>query len=381
MDRRVYLFTIISFIVGMVELLIGGILDLIADDLQVTHGQAGILISVFSLIFAIAGPVLIIATSQVERKKLTMMTLIIFFFGNIIAVFSTTYTLLMVSRIVTAASGALLTVLSIVMASRVVERHYVGRAVGIVIMGISGSIVLGLPIGLVIGHQFGWRAPFLFVALLTVLLMLLVHFTMGRITPEKQIPLREQLATLKSNKVLFAHLTTFLFLAGHFTFYAYFTPFINTELGMSGTIVSVIYFIFGAAAVAGGGLAGMLTDRFGSERVVLVVTALFAVSLFVIPFSSAWIPLFIFVVIIWGIMSWGITPPMQNYLIETAPEAAATHQSLNNSALHFGIAFGSFIGSIVIDKMAVTTNAYIGSAIVVLALLAAAFSFTRKKLA
>src|SRR5690625_4973522 len=101
----------ISFIVGMVELLIGGILDLIADDLQVTHGQAGILISVFSLVFAIAGPVLIIATSQVERKKLTMMTLIIFLFGNIIAVFSPTYTLLMVSRIVTAASGALLTVL------------------------------------------------------------------------------------------------------------------------------------------------------------------------------------------------------------------------------------------------------------------------------
>src|SRR5690625_7350554 len=98
--------------------------------------------------------------------------------------------------------------------------------------------------------------------------MLVVHFTMGHITPEKQVPIREQLATLKSNKVLFAHLTTFLFLAGHFTFYAYFTPFINTELGMSGTIVSVIYFIFGEAAVAGGGLAGMLTDRFGSERVV-----------------------------------------------------------------------------------------------------------------
>src|SRR5690625_7408130 len=100
-----------------------------------------------------------------------MITLIIFLFGNIIAVFSPTYTLLMVSRIVTAASGALLTVLSIVMASRVVERHYVGRAVGIVIMGISGSIVLGLPIGLVIGHQFGWRAPFVFIAILTILLM------------------------------------------------------------------------------------------------------------------------------------------------------------------------------------------------------------------
>src|SRR5690625_7307172 len=117
--------------------------------------------------------------------------------------------------------------------------------------------------------------------------MLVVHFTMGHITPEKQVPIREQLATLKSNKVLFAHLTTFLFLAGHFTFYAYFTPFINTELGMSGTIVSVIYFIFGAADVAGGGLEVMLTVRFGSERIVLVVTALIVVSLYCNTLSYA----------------------------------------------------------------------------------------------
>lgn len=380
MDKRVYLFTTIAFIVGMVELIIGGILDLIALDLNVSHGQAGLLITIFSLVFAISGPLLIIATSQVERKKLTILTLIVFLIGNGIAILSINYSLLMLSRIVTAASGALLTVLSIVMASRIVKREYVGRAVGLVIMGISGSIVLGLPIGLIIGHQFGWRAPFLFIAFLTILLLAFVYFVMGEIAPERQIPLRKQLATLKSNKILFAHLTTFLFLAGHFTFYAYFTPFINSELKLTGSIVSIIYFIYGVAAVLGGGFGGTLTDRFGSERVVLFVTAVFSISLFVLPFVSQFMIIFIFIVIVWGVMSWAITPPMQNYLMESAPEAAATHQSLNNSALHFGIAFGSFVGSIVIDKMSVTYNALIGSFIVLLALFAALFSFSRKKI-
>ena len=380
MDKRVYLFTVLAFIVGMVELIIGGILDLVAEDLHISIGQAGILITVFSLVFAIAGPLLIVATAGLERRKLTLLALMVFLFGNLLAVFSGSYTLLMASRVVTAASGALLTMLSIIMASRIVKREYIGRAIGIVIMGISGSIVLGLPIGLVLGHEFGWRAPFILITLLTVLLMLTVYFFMSEIEPEEAVPLREQLRTLRSSKILFAHLTTFLFVGGHFTFYAYFTPFINSELGMSGSVVSGIYFVFGLAAVAGGGLGGMLTDRLGSQRVVLLVTAIFAVTLFVLPFTAKVFLLFMFIVLIWGIMSWTITPPMQSYLIEVAPEVAATHQSLNNSALHFGIAFGSLIGSIVIEKATVTTNALVGSGIVLLALFAAIFSFSRKPL-
>lgn len=314
MDRRVYLFTIIAFIVGMVELLIGGILDLIASDLNVTEGKAGLLISVFSLIFAIAGPLLIVLTSQIERKKLTIITLIIFLLGNIVAIISTNYIMLMTSRIITAASGALLTVLSIVVASSIVTEKYIGRAVGIVIMGISGSIVLGLPIGVLLGHQFQWRAPFAFVAILTIILIITVYFLMTEIAPEKQVPIRTQLQTLKNQKILSAHLTTFLFLAGHFMFYAYFTPFLNQKLGVAGTFVSVIYFIYGAAAVSGGGLGGLLTDTFGAKRVVAFITLTFAIVLFIIPYLTSIMALFLIAIIIWGIMSWAITPPMQNIL-------------------------------------------------------------------
>ncbi|MUV38322.1 Purine efflux pump PbuE [Lentibacillus sp. JNUCC-1] len=172
MDKKVYFFMIVSFVVGMVELIIGGILDLIADDLQISLGQAGFLITIFSLIFAIAGPILLYMTSNIERKKLTLMSLVVFLAGNIVTVFSPTYSIVFLGRIISAISGALLIILCLVMAPSVVEPRYRGRAIGVVSMGVSGSLVLGVPIGLVIGNAFGWRAPFVLITILTILAMI-----------------------------------------------------------------------------------------------------------------------------------------------------------------------------------------------------------------
>ncbi|MGM8364946.1 MFS transporter [Virgibacillus sp. W0181] len=371
MDKRVYLLTIIAFVVGMVELIIGGILDLIANDLQVTLGQAGQLISIFSLVFAISAPILLVVTSSVDRKRLTLYALTVFFIGNMIVLFSTSYAILLLARIIATASGSLLVVLSITLASSIVPQKYVGRAIGIVVMGVSGSLVLGVPIGLMLGNAFGWRAPFALICLLTILMILFVFFFMKPIDSKKAIPLKAQLATLRSRKILFTQLTTFLFLAGHIILYAYFTPFLKQIVGIGDSWISIIYLIFGIAAVAGGGLGGIITDRFGSIRVMLIVIAAFALTMFIIPYSTFALPIFLIVMIIWGTLSWAITPAVQSYLISSSPETAAIQQSLNNSALHFGIAFGSMIGGIAIERVSVENNATIGAFFVVLALGAA----------
>jgi DHA1 family purine base/nucleoside efflux pump-like MFS transporter len=374
LDKRVYLLTIVSFVVGMVELIIGGILDLVADDLGVTLGRAGLLITVFSLVFAVSAPVLLVATANIERKKLTLLALLAFSVGNVIAVFSPTYTILFLSRVVSAMSGSLLVVLCITLASNIVEPAYRGRAIGIVVMGVSGSLVLGVPIGLMLGNSFGWRAPFMLITVLTVFSILGVYFFMGKIAPRPSVPLREQLATLKNRKIFFGQMTTFLFLAGHMTLYAYLTPFLKATMGMSGTWVSIVYLIFGAAAVTGGGIGGTLADRFGAKQTIFTVIIAFGVAIFVIPYTTFALPVFLVVLVVWSMMNWAITPPMQSYLIETSPETADTQQSLNNSALHFGIAFGSFIGSLVIERASVTANATVGGIIIILALASALIS-------
>src|SRR5690625_4536521 len=193
----------IAFGVGMVELIIGGILDLVAADLNITEGEAGLLITFFALSFALSGPILLYVTRSVDRKQVTLYALLIFFMANLIVIFSTTYFMVLLSRILSAASGALLIVLCLTLASHISTAKYRGRAIGLVVMGISGSVVLGLPIGVSLGHAFGWRSPFIVVAILTALLALSVMLFFGNISQKQSLTLKEQIGTLKNRRVLF----------------------------------------------------------------------------------------------------------------------------------------------------------------------------------
>lgn len=364
MDKRIYILMMASFVVGLVELIIGGIIDLIAVDLQVSLGKVGFLITIYSLILGLLGPVLLVLTAKMERKKLTLLFLVLFLIGNIVTAISASYMILLAGRIISAVSASLLINLCLVLAPSIVEVKYRGRALGIVSMGISGSIVLGLPIGLLLGNTFNWRAPFLLIIFLTVLSLAGVYFFMKKVEPKPYLPLGEQLKTLKNRKIFFAQATTFLFLGGHTVLYAYFTPFLKDVAGFGESMVSVAYLIFGIAAVAGGGLGGIMGDRIGTRKSIFIVAIVFSCAIFSIPYTTFSFILFAAVMVIWGAMSWAMSPPMQSYLIETAPESSDIQQSINNSALHFGIAFGSFVGGIVIEQSTVNYNAIVAGIIV-----------------
>ncbi|SET96111.1 MFS transporter, DHA1 family, purine base/nucleoside efflux pump [Salinibacillus kushneri] len=374
MDKRVYLLMMIAFVIGMVELIIGGILDLIANDLNITLGQAGFLITIFSLIFAIMSPILLVMTAKMERKKLMMISLFIFLIGNVITVFSSTYSIVFLGRVISATSGALLIILCLVMSPGLVERKYRARAIGLVSMGVSGAIVLGVPFGILIGNTLGWRAPFVVITILTLISMLGVYFLMEKVTPTPPVPIKDQLKTLQSPKIVFAHATTFLYMTGHTALYAYLKPFLQASTSLDGTWISVIYFAFGFAAVSGGGIGGTLGDLFGTKQTIVFSLIIFGIIVYSIPYMTFNIPLLFAGVVIWGVLSWAISPAMQSYLIETSPETSDTQQSLSNSSLHFGVAFGSFLGGIIIEQTSVNQNALIGSILIAFSLVTAYLS-------
>lgn len=376
MDKRVYLLMAIAFGVGMVELIIGGILDLVALDLHITEGRAGLLITFFALTFAISGPILLYFTRNFDRKTVTLFALFIFFIANLIVIFSSSYSMVLFSRILSAASGSLLIVLCLTLASHISLPKYRGRAIGLVVMGISGSVVLGLPIGVSLGHAFGWRSPFILVAILTIVLAISVLIFFGNVPLKETLTLREQVETLKNKRILFGHLTTFFFLAGHFTLYGYLTPFVQETYGFAGTLITIVYFVYGLAAVAGGGLAGFTADHFGVRQTLLTTIILLGVSLLIISYQS--LVIFWPILVLWGILSWAITPPVQTHLINLAKETADIQQSLNNAALHLGIAFGTFVGSIIIDNFSVVINPFIGIIFVGLSFFSARYSLQAK---
>lgn len=382
MNFRVYILAISAFIVGIVELIIGGILDQIAADLHISISKAGQLISVFSLAFAVSSPILLNATAKIERKKLYLWTLFFFLIGNLMAVFSPNYMVLMLSRIVSAAAASLLIVLSVTVASNLVKPEYKGRAIGVIYMGVSGSLVLGVPLGMTLGNLYGWRAPFVLISALTVLAAASIFFFLKEIPPNPIVPLREQLKALRNSKIVSAQFISILMLTGHLTLYAYFTPFLQSTLHLDATMVSVMYFVFGIAAVAGGGMGGLASDKLGTGRSILTIIPLFAVSMMLMPIATKapfWV--FLIVMIIWSALSWSISPAQQNYLIQTAPKTADIQLSINNSACHIGIAAGSAVGGVVIEKSSVMYNSWVGVLFILAALLCAFYSITKSSAA
>lgn len=380
MNKKVYVLAIAAFVVGTVELILGGILDLIATDLHLSYAKAGYLISIFSLVYAISAPILLNVTARFERKKVYLCTLVVFLISNLISAFSVNFYMLMAGRALGAATGSLIFVLSLTLAARIVEPQYKGRAVGIITMGGSASLILGVPLGIFVGNMAGWREVFIFIAILTALVIVAISIAMDRVQPIPVVPLKKQLSALWNPRMLAIHATTLLVLAGHLTLYAYFTPFLQATIGASSTMVTFIYVMFGIAAVAGGGIGGLLSDRLHPAKAIIIVLVPFIITMALIPVSVG-LPLIAFLLLlsVWSALSWTVTPVQNSLIIKTSPETADTLISTNSGIAHAGIALGTYIGGMVIDHSAIQYTGWVGSILILLGLVTAIYAITRKE--
>lgn len=380
MNFRIYIMAIATMAVGLVELLVGGILPVIADDLNVSLSSAGQLITFFALTYAIAGPVLYALTSHIERKQLYLTTLLVFAAANILTFFSQSFAFIMIARLITAAATALIVILSVTIAARITEQAYQAKAIGFIYMGVSSALVFGVPLGVLVTEYLGWRVIFLAVSALALVSMLLIAWALEPMPGQVSSPLSTQLASLKKRKLLSAQLATVFMLAGHFSLYAYFTPYLQETMQLGTQWISIAYFAFGVAAMLGGLFGGILATKVGDKKAIIGVLVAFAASLLLLPLSSFSLWVFIPAMMLWGGLSWALTPALQSYLIISSPEHAEVQQGFNSSAIQIGISLGSAIGGIVLGFTQSTAMlAPLGAALVLLALACAMYSFATKE--
>lgn len=378
MDFRIWLLAIAVFVVGTVEMVVTGIIAMIGTDLNVSIATVGQLLTVYSLVFAVGAPIIITLTSRVERKKLLIIAMIVFLAGNLLSIVSPNFALLMVSRIVQAASCGLIVVLSLTLATNIVSPELKGRAIGTIFMGISAAMMLGVPLGTWIGDLWGWRMTFGLISVLTFIVTLFMLRYLPKAAPQPGLPLMTQLKTLKQPKILSAHFISILQMTGQFTIYTYITPFMKEEMNLASFTISLVLLVYGLGGIFGGWLGGWSSDKLGASKTILITLLVHAVVVMSLPLASSLMITFVVVVALWCAFNMAPSPAIQSYLIQTAPDSADIQLSLNTSSLHIGLALGSMIGGFLINHYSVAINPLIGGTIILLSLVPAVYSMTRR---
>lgn len=157
-----------AFGIGTTEFVPVGLLSSISNDLSISITLAGLLISGYAIGVSIGAPVLTALTNKMNRKTLLMALMVVFIIGNAAAAVSTSFTLLLVARFITAFSHGIFFSIGSTIAADLVPQHKRASAIAFMFTGLTVATVTGVPLGTFIGQTFGWRATFGAVALLGV---------------------------------------------------------------------------------------------------------------------------------------------------------------------------------------------------------------------
>lgn len=196
----VYLLALAAFLIGTIEYIITGIIQMVAHDLHVTTSTAGLLVTSLALSAAIGAPIVIALTINMDRRKILTWMLIIFILSNFITSISHSFEMVMITRILQGISGGTAIVVAMAVATRLVEREKRGTAIGIILMGLSSSLVLGVPVGTFLSSMIGWKALFVCIGLITMIPLIVVYRRIPSMKEQESVTLRMQLSILKDKR-------------------------------------------------------------------------------------------------------------------------------------------------------------------------------------
>lgn len=373
----IYVLALAVFLIGTIEYIITGVIEMIAMDLGVSTSEAGLLVTVFALAAAIIAPILIALTINADRKKLLMATLSVFIASNGLMFVDLAYETVLWVRMIQGASGGITTVVAMAVATRLVEKEKRGNAIGIILMGLSSSLVLGVPIGTFFSEMFGWRVLFILIGLLSVLPLLIIYKNVPAIKEKEKVTLRMQLSILRNSTILTALVITLLYIGGYSTLFTYITPFLQATSSLSITEISGVLFLAGICSFVGSRVGGQLADAKGSKFTICFGLLLQGATLLLFALAGVNILVLILVLMIFMLATWSISPAQQLYLVTLAPRNPDITLSVNTSFIQFGFALGSGLGGIVISRISVLFLNWLGFAAVSIALLLAILLFKK----
>ena len=343
--------TLGAFAIGTEGFMIAGLLTRLAQDLNVGLADAGFLVTAFSLAYAVGAPIMAVLTAGLERRSLLAIGMASFSISNVAAAVAPDYAGLLAARLLLALSAACFMPTASGYAAASAGPVQSGRAVSMVTTGLTLAIVAGVPLGVLIGEGFGWRANFLAVAGLAAISLIGIAVGLPRQLPGSTPGWRQRLILAKRRDILYVLTTSVLTVAGTFVIYTYLGVFLASVAGVGPTGLALALLAFGVASALGSRLGGTAADRVGARLTVAVCGGL-AFTAYTALWIGATIDRAIVVVLpavlLWGLATWALMTAQQARLVAIYPALAPISLSLNSSAIYLGSAIGASMGAIVI---------------------------------
>ncbi|MDN3259830.1 MFS transporter [Streptomyces sp. CSDS2] len=358
------------FAIGLDAFILSGLLPGMADSFDVSLAAVAQVVTGFTFAFALSSPLLAVATARLGRKKLALYALAIFAAANAASALAPSLWVMVVVRVLAGAIGGVYSPAAIGTAVQLVPPAQQGRALSTIMSGLSVSTILGVPVGVLVGTQVGWRAALWVVVGVIVLAMVAIAVFVPSVGATPTPGLKDRFAVLGDGRVLVRMVVMFLYgIAQMGLVYTFLPEILKDSAGISTKSLPVYLLIAGVASFIGNALAGSRLDK-GTSPKIMLGTALTAVAVILaaFPYGAFNAVAAAVVILLWGFAVAHVQLPLQYQLMRIVPEHTSIVVSLLNSALYLGTAAGAALGGAVLAGASTTALTWTGTGIIVLAL-------------
>ena len=365
------LLTLLGFSLGCSEFVVIGIQPELAASLNIPLAQAGMFMSVFSVTYAVATPVLALGTGRIPRFRLLVIYALLFILGNAVSAVAASFAVLLAARVLIGlVSGAMLAV-GVTYIPELVGMGRTSMCISIVYAAFSVAMVVATSVGKLLAASVGWH----YALVGTLVLAVAVSAALVAVLPREgaaDIPAsaREQLPLLADPRCL-CGMAIFVFGVGSvYTFYGYVTPYLEDVLGLDAVAASTVLMAYGAMTFVSNLTSGWIDARFGVKALVATFP-LQGLLLFALFCVGPTVPVAVALILGIGLSMYLVSVPCVSLFMTTAaqeyPQALTLASSLEPTAFNTGIAFGSAVGGAVLSGIGI---AYVGAVGAVFALVA-----------
>lgn len=366
------------FSIVTTEILPIGLLTPIGDTFGISDGTAGLMMTLPGVLAAVAAPVVTVTTRRVDRRRMLCALMLVLALANFLAALAPGYWLMMVSRVLLGLVIGAFWSIGASLASRLVPAAQVGRATAVIFAAVPLGSVLGVPAGTWLGQLVGWRAVFVVMGGLAVVVLVALVVSLPPLPPGSVTRLGVLRGLLRSARVRVAGAVTFCVVAAHFGTYTYVTPFLEDVIGASPRAITLFLLAYGVAGILGNFLAGAWVRR-APRGTFGVAAGLIAVVTLLLPVlgaggagggsGAAGYGGALVLLVVWGVAYGAVPVCSQTWFVNAAPRAPEAASVLFTSSFQATFAFGALGGGVVLDATSVGVVMVLGGGVAALAAL------------